>query len=217
MDAGIENKYLSSNGAHQGTFSHQDSALTKENDDSEVGFLVDFCEVVNPLESQLPPCNVFSRKEMSSFFRKKKISPQTYFSYERKRLETVSRTRENDNGSIQRREISETSSESRRIEVGSSNGSLSRKNVSSSRNGSYVAIDSYGSSGPNLNGLGKCERHSLSKIHDSTITSMELDKGVVSKTIPLSGNEAVEVIEGHMCASTTGVVRVQSRKKAEMF
>ncbi|KAA8546446.1 hypothetical protein F0562_002815 [Nyssa sinensis] len=230
----IENKNQRSNGTYNGILSHQGTPSTQKADDNEVGSLMDFRDEVNPLESQLPPGNVFSRKEMSRFFRNKKISPPTFFNYQWKRLETLSDSRENYTGTIQRSKIIETTPESQLIKAGSSNGSLNSKNLSSkpqnppASNGTYLGRNSYVSSCHVLNGFGKGERHSISKIDDLTSMSSELDKNGISTTITedqrrnseaavASGDDELGMIEGNMCASTTGVVRVQSRKKAEMF
>uniref|UniRef100_A0A5B7APB7 NAD(+) kinase n=1 Tax=Davidia involucrata TaxID=16924 RepID=A0A5B7APB7_DAVIN len=219
----IEDKDQSSNGASNGILSHQDTTSIQWKRDE-----------VNPLESQLPPCKVFSRKEMSRFFKNKKISPPTYFNYQWKILETLSDSRESYNGKIQRSKIIETSPESRLIEAGSSNGSLSSKNLSlkpqspPASNGTYLGRNSYVSSSRTLNGVGKGERHAISKIDDLTSINNGLDKNGMSTTITedkrsnseaaiSSGDDELGIIEGDMCASTTGVVRVQSRKKAEMF
>lgn len=126
----------------------------------------DFC--ANPIESQLPPPNVFSRKEMSAFFKNKTLSPRTYFTFERKRLEKQTRS-----GKKQ-------TCESKLALNGNGNGNLS-----------------------NYNGGGA----GLKEFNDA-------DRHVTSEN---GSNEDMEMIEGNMCASTTGVVRVQSRKKAEMF
>ncbi|KAA8538417.1 hypothetical protein F0562_028035 [Nyssa sinensis] len=229
----IEYKDHSTNGAYNGIISHQDATSMQALDDNGAGSIMNFCKKVNPLESQLPPCNVFSRKEMSRFFRNKKSSPPTYFNYQWKRLETMSDSRENYNGTIQRGETIETSPESRLITSGSSNGSLSSKNLSLKphfpppSNGTYQDRNSHVSSGCTLNGFGE-ERHSMRKIDDLTSMSNELNKTGISTTITedqrsnseaskAAGDDGLGLIEGNMCASTTGVVRVQSRKKAEMF
>ncbi|XP_059630651.1 NAD kinase 2, chloroplastic-like [Cornus florida] len=229
----LENKDQNSNGTFDGVVSHQEIKLIETLADNEVGSLMEFCNEVNPLESQLPPCNVFSRKQMSGFFRNKKISPPTYFNYERKRLETLSDSRNNYNGTILQSEVIETSPESRHMEAGSSNGSLSTKKSSKPQsrpfsNGTYLGRNGYVSSALSLNGSGKRESHTISEIDELQSVRKELNKHVVSTTVreekrsntedsTTSGDDELGMIEGNMCASTTGVVRVQSRKKAEMF
>lgn len=191
------NQYKSSNGAYKGI----DTQVLNEIDD---GISVNFC--VNPIESQLPPCNVFSRKEMSMFFRNKTLSPTTYFTFERKRLEKQARSRK-------KRNYNESFSGTKNpdsgfVETERSNGSVTYGNVST-----Y--------SGNNVSGLKEfndADRHA-----STSVTGTDSLEGVVSeklsngKAVRSSSNEDLELIEGNMCASTTGVVRVQSRKKAEMF
>ncbi|KAJ0629699.1 putative NAD(+) kinase [Helianthus annuus] len=170
------NNYKSTNGAY---------TKTLNNDDDRDGIRVDFS--ANPIESQLPPCNVFSRKEMSMFFQNKTRSPSTYFTFERKRLENQMRSRKKHNY----------------------NGSVSSINNSDS---------SHSTNGSASNG-------SLPTYHDQSRTSLtefnDADRHAtgVTRTDNLDGlsNDDAEPVEGNMCASTTGVVRVQSRKKAEMF
>lgn len=155
------------------------------------GVLVDFC--VNPIESQLPPSNVFSRKEMSTFFKNKVLSPTTYFTFERKRLEKQTRSRKKRN--------SDSGFESERPN-GSPNGNLPN------HNGNKLG-QSLQNSRSSLKEFDDADWHAGSEVGPSSIgVSEESSNGKV---------EDMEVIEGDMCASTTGVVRVQSRKKAEMF
>ncbi|CAL5333204.1 unnamed protein product [Camellia sinensis] len=152
-----ENEHHNFTGAYFGVVSHQDTtSMTSANNDD-----------VNPLKSQLPPSNVFSRKEMSIFLRNK-ISPPTYINYQQRRLETLCAPRENYNEALQRSEIIVSNPDSRLMEAGNSNGSAKNR-----RNNSVASTG--------------------------------------------SADDGLELIEGNMCASATGVVRVQSRKKAEMF
>lgn len=203
-------------------------------DDEGGGLNVDFCSEVNPLESQLPPSDVFSRKLMSSFF-KKNISPTTYFTYERRRLEILSELRGNHNGMIKKRS-DEKAAELRLTVEGSSNGSprsprsIFSEPYSHAGNGTYKGDGhrSYDSSNPNVNGIGDGERYALSKMGslvketdpldvNSLSSTSTLEQGSNGKASMSSRKEDLELVEGNMCASTTGVVRIQSRKKAEMF
>ncbi|XP_076895341.1 NAD kinase 2, chloroplastic-like [Bidens hawaiensis] len=134
---------------------------------------------VNPIESQLPPTNVFSRKEMSKFLKNKTFSPSTYFTFEHKRLEkqTKPSKKPNNNGSV-----------------------LSISNLDST-NGNNVLQNQDNS------------RSSFKEFNDA---DRKVTRVTRTDNEELS-NEDVEMIEANMCASTTGVVRIQSRKKAEMF
>ncbi|GMP79508.1 hypothetical protein CsSME_00035021 [Camellia sinensis var. sinensis] len=217
------------NGVYVGVVSQKDTTSIPSVNNDELGSLTDFCSKVNPLKSQLPPCNVFSRKEMSRFFRNKKISPPTYLNYRQRKPETLCCPREKYNGTLQKSEINGKSPELRLMEIGSTNGSVSNKNLTLKpqsppvSNGTYFGDNNYPSPVPTLNGFGKEERYS---IDDATNLSNELDKNVISVTEDQrsnsmasisSGDDSLGLIEGNMCASMTGVVRVQSRKKAEMF
>ncbi|GFP89848.1 NAD kinase 2 chloroplastic [Phtheirospermum japonicum] len=151
---------------------------------------IDFYDNVKPLESQIPPTDIFSKKEMSGFFRNKKVSPGTYFSYERKRLDMVSALQykylekeANSNLNVNKEEIS---SEPRAVVI--TNGSYQVTTVQDEAN----------------SGAG----------YDKTVTG-PIRSDVESYVS--SDDENMDILEGNMCASATGVVRLQSRKKAEMF
>ncbi|XP_076911917.1 NAD kinase 2, chloroplastic-like [Bidens hawaiensis] len=174
------NEYKSSNGAYT-------EPLNNIYDDQDFS--------VNPIKSQLPPCNVFSRKEMSVFSNNKTRSPSTYFTFERKRLEKQMKSSKtlNYNGSV----FSINNHESSYSTYGSaSNGSLSLSNII----GHSANRDHANSS---LTEFNDADRHAKG------VTQMDSLQGLT--------NEDGDSVEGNMCASTTGVVRVQSRKKAEMF
>lgn len=157
--------------------------------DTGNGVLVDFC--VNPMESQLPPSNVFSRKEMSMFFKNKTLSPTTYFTFERKRLEKKLRSRKKSNLDSER-----------------GNGSPNGNNISSNNSNSVP-------SGASLKEFNDSDsRHATNEVGGSFNSIVVSSNGNGNGKV---GNEDMQVIEGNMCASTTGVVRIQSRKKAEMF
>lgn len=220
------NKDDNCNGGRVGVVSHQGAMTIESVDNAEVGSLTDFCREVNPLKAQLPPCNLFSRKEISRFLKSKKISPPTYSNYHKRKLETSQR--ENPNGLLQRSEIIGTSPELRLAETRSTNGSATGKNLTLKSqsppvtNGTYLGDKYYSSSGPPLNE----QRYPISAVNAPIKLSNELNKIVTSITegkksnseVSMgSGDDGLGTIEGNMCASATGVVRVQSRKKAEMF
>ncbi|KAM3753331.1 hypothetical protein ACB098_03G086000 [Castanea mollissima] len=95
-------------------------------------------------------------------------------------------------------------------------------------NGKYLIGDILVATVPVVNGLGKGERSSLMKENISTIVTNNFDEHVTSKSVLkdhkinggaalVSASDDLATIGGDMCASATGVVRVQSRRKAEMF
>ncbi|PSS19896.1 NAD kinase [Actinidia chinensis var. chinensis] len=227
-----DNKDVSCNGADSGFVSHQDTMSLQSVNNGELRSLSDFNSKINPLKSQLPPCNVFSRKEMSRFFKNNKMSPPTYFNYQQRKLEACYPQRENFSGTILGSEIIGTSPELRLMETGSTNGSASSKTLalksqsSPVSKGTYLGDNGYPSSGPNLNGFAKGERYPVTAVADPLNVGNELYKNVISITddqkrnreaFTISGDDGLGMIEGDMCASATGVVRIQSRRKAEMF
>lgn len=186
---------------------------------------------VNPLNTQLPPSNVFSRKDMSTFFKSRKVSPAAYFTHERKRLEVLSASRYNYKRVPKGNETPSTYSATRTMESEDLNGSSSDKLLITDPSTSALNTDMYagqnGSATPILNGSsnGKVQtsikntgtvdaRNELECIADSRVTTAE-SRNIEVTTPSLEDN--LEQIEGNMCASATGVVRVQSRRKAEMF
>ncbi|KAI3726547.1 hypothetical protein L1987_66345 [Smallanthus sonchifolius] len=176
------NQYKSSNGAY--------TEVVNKIDDDQKEVFVDFC--VNPIESQLPPINVFSKKEMSTFLKNKAFSPSTYFTYERKRLEKQMRLNKKPNYNGSYLSISNPDS---------TNGSATNGNL------------------PNYNGNNVLQNQDNSRSSLKEFNDADRQATRVTQTDNLEelSNEDGEMIEGNMCASTTGVVRIQSRKKAEMF
>ncbi|KAK1433331.1 hypothetical protein QVD17_10241 [Tagetes erecta] len=176
------NPYKSSNGAYTEVVNKSDG------DQNEV--FVNFC--VNPIESQLPPSNVFSRKEMSMFLKGRSFSPSTYFTFERNRMEK--QVRPSKKPSYNESLLSTSNPDS-------TNGSATNGN-SSSYNGNNVLQNQVNS------------RSRLKEFNDADRQATSVTR---TDNLEESSDEDVEMIEGNMCASTTGVVRIQSRKKAELF
>ncbi|KAI3785338.1 hypothetical protein L1987_44454 [Smallanthus sonchifolius] len=175
-------KSNSSNGAY--------TEVVNKIDDDQKEVFVDFC--VNPIESQLPPINVFSRKEMSTFLKNKAFSPSTYFTFERKRLEKQMRSSKKPNYNGSYLGISNPDS---------TNGSATNGNL------------------PNYNGNNVLQNqdNSRSSLKEFNVADRQATRVTQTDNLEELSNEDGEMIEGNMCASTTGVVRIQSRKKAEMF
>ncbi|CAA3014075.1 NAD kinase 2, chloroplastic [Olea europaea subsp. europaea] len=223
-----ETQSWSSNGAYITKTTNQDTPLVNINGENESA--MNYYSDAKPLESQLPPQDVFSRKEMNKFFRNKKISPGMYFRYECKRLEMLSALRYNCNGTVLREE---TTSIFRFKEEDIVNRSING-NMSSSKPQSTPASDvpypshnAFVAPKPLPNGTINGKEYSASEKDGPVSTSFELNKNVKSTMVIQnnrsnseylsSDDESLETLEGNMCASATGVVRVQSRKKAEMF
>ncbi|CAI9764006.1 unnamed protein product [Fraxinus pennsylvanica] len=223
-----ETQSRSSNGAYITKTTNQDTPLLKYNGEKES--VMNFYSDLKPLESQLPPPDVFSRKEMNKFFRNTKISPGTYFRYEHRRLEMLSASRYNCNKTVLREETTTNSRfEEEDIVNRSINGNMSSSKPQSTpaSDGPYQSHNAFVARTPLPNVTISGKEYSSSEKDGSVSTSIEINKNAESTMVTRknrsnseylsSDDESLETIEGNMCASATGVVRVQSRKKAEMF
>ncbi|GFY96552.1 NAD kinase 2 [Actinidia rufa] len=232
MSLGTDNKDVSCNEAYSGFVSHQDTMSVQSVNHGELRSLSDFTSKINPLKSQLPPCNVFSRKEMSRFFKNNKMSTSCLLQLPSEEIEACYPQRENFNGTFLGSEIIGTSPELQLMETGSKNGSTSSKTLALKSHSppvskeTYLSDNGHSSSDPNLNGFGKGERYPVSAVTDPLNVSNGLYKNVISITddqkhnseaFTVPGDDGLGMIEGDMCASATGVIRIQSRRKVEMF
>lgn len=222
-----QNQSQSTEGVDNGIIETDKSALISVNG---IESTVDFNKDVKPLDSQLPPSEIFSRKEMSSFLRNKKISPGTYFTHEQKRLKKQSALLYNHNGSALKKDANSNSSLSQEETI---NGqvivmkSSSEPQNGATTNGSYQVPDTSRVYRPttHLDKSNSSARYEKSTDNGATNTSNDLNKNPTSVMVTedrtsaqsylSSDDENMEVLD--MCASATGVVRVQSRRKAEMF
>ncbi|XP_060198300.1 NAD kinase 2, chloroplastic-like [Lycium barbarum] len=209
-----ENKYLNKNVADDAVASTWKGTLPA-GDSGVVSYTNE-----NPLKSQLPPSNLFSRNEMSTYFSSRKVSPVTYSTHEKKRLEIPKGNEIIDSYAEDRAMVSRNpkgSSSKMHLSMGSSNPSANTKKYGTQN----------GSAAPILNRFNTGEVHTSVKNCGPIDATSELDTSdVFSATATERRNiEAprpsvdanMELIEGNMCKSATGVVRVQSRRKAEMF
>lgn len=225
---GSENQ--SKSGANNIT-SQKDTEKTHE---VEVGSSESFSREIDPLKAQFPTCDMFSKREMSSFFKSRKISPLMFLNYRQKGFETLPVSRETASLTIKDNKILAAAEVSGTVRKGSSNGTYNQKDLLfrphdvGVTNGSYNSNVSPTSVGLVANGSGRKEtyvdtksdlslstRNSLTK--KPVYTSVGNDKSNGGKVSVPSVDEGLEVVGGNMCASATGVVRVQSRRKAEMF
>ncbi|KAL6208329.1 hypothetical protein ACLB2K_019280 [Fragaria x ananassa] len=229
----VERDEANLNGICNGLISIQ-GMKSVESDESGEKPLVNFNKEVDPLNAQVPPCNVFSRKEMSSFLARKSITPLTYFNYQLNRLEVLPIARYMNTKIMWRGEIIGIDPVQEVVEAENSNGIPDAKHllpvsqISASGNGVYLTSAGNGSVTAVVNKFGEGENCSLLTTNSSTNVSNTHSESVSSKVVkvvrksngqsPLvSSDDELGSIEGDMCASATGVVRVQSRKKAEMF
>ncbi|XP_014504533.1 NAD kinase 2, chloroplastic isoform X2 [Vigna radiata var. radiata] len=197
----------------------------------EGSFPSDFSKI-NPLKSQLPPCDIFSKREMSKFLASRKISPPSYVNYQSRRLE----------GSLQQRNMNITKQQGG-VGVSSSDNPIPKIVGPESSNGSAHVDYPSRKSQITVDGNRKLRNRSTSSSVRTTINgfsdheymtngngsntvknnfdnvaanSQRIEDRMVKDRLALNDDD-LGSIEGDMCASSTGVVRVQSRKKAEMF
>ncbi|KAL8141259.1 LOW QUALITY PROTEIN: hypothetical protein V2J09_007280 [Rumex salicifolius] len=143
---------------------------------------------ISPLRAQLPPKNAFSRKTMSRFFKKRNISPSSFCN----------------TGSISKVQ----KSEDWKNEDSTKEPQRASFNVDTTQNyGSDLSSDKL------VGNSNDTEKSSMMK-NNGSATKQDRTK-VVEK--PVIAEDGLEILGGDMCASSTGVVRIQSRKKAEMF
>ncbi|KAI4337856.1 hypothetical protein L6164_016225 [Bauhinia variegata] len=211
------NKKTQSDGALSGLISDDRTVSEGTAAANGVGSFPRSFRKTNPLKYQIPPCNVFSKKEMSGFLGSRKISPSSYFNYQIKRLEFLPDSR---NMHIRRLEsgviISSGDNPGSRIGIPRSNNGSAHVDyppgeTKITAGGKWTLVNGSTSTSirTTVNGLGKGELYPMSK---SQRVGNSIDKDEAG--LPLSD---FGLIEGDMCASSTGVVRLQSRKKAEMF
>ncbi|KAG2389896.1 NAD kinase [Vigna angularis] len=197
----------------------------------ERSFPSDFSKI-NPLKSQLPPCDIFSKREMSKFLGSRKISPPSYVNYQSRRLE----------GSLQQRNMNITKQQGG-VGVSSSDNPIPKIVGPESSNGSahvdypsrksQITVDGNRKLGngstsssvrTTVNGFsdheymtnGNGSNTVKNNFDNVAANSQRIEDHMVKHRLALNDDD-LGSIEGDMCASSTGVVRVQSRKKAEMF
>ncbi|XP_010459879.1 PREDICTED: NAD kinase 2, chloroplastic isoform X2 [Camelina sativa] len=173
----------------------------------------EFTMVSDPLRSQVPPGNIFSRKEMSKFLRSKSIAPAGYLSNPSKKLGAVPTPQFSYTGVTNGNQFFDVDSVRGLAETGNSNGTLLPTSSKSSdfRNGKFSNGNVHSSAEP----IAVPPSNNLSRVVGShSIRESQRNSSASSSD---SSDDEAGAIEGNMCASATGVVRVQSRKKAEMF
>ncbi|KAI4320587.1 hypothetical protein MLD38_034049 [Melastoma candidum] len=243
-------KIYSSNGSHNGDSPSGDDDLYEFLDGPYIGqsasggavpvesiiqrseHAKDFREI-DPLTSQLPPKNVFSKAEMSKFLVSRKVSPSTYFARPPRKivLQPDSRARPSQKGPSE--DTVGSSSLSGVLDDTGVIGSFSRRNLSNklSLSDSRISTTSHDSDSmlPSLRQNAREERVSSVRVYSSVGTDNSISKDSTSQSIKdqvgSTGSSSVvkeedaELIDGDgdLCATATGVVRIQSRRKAEMF
>ncbi|KAH9307332.1 hypothetical protein KI387_035243, partial [Taxus chinensis] len=211
--------------------------LKPGNDEEQVGLSQQISSLKhNPFEAQIPQCNVLSKREMSEFFKNRKLAPKTFIESGRKRFKTSGSVNSNFREDIRSNGIAGvagrwglvkpriSAAASSCIDNGSTSpGVRSMKDHSHDGNNS-ISIDvgtngtqriddnksdSSGTGGENLC-LNDGASSSEIEVQNNSLVRL-------STVPPPEDNDDLEPVSGNMCASSTGVVRVQSRKKAEMY
>ncbi|KAI3976388.1 hypothetical protein MKX01_038687 [Papaver californicum] len=211
------------------------SLLENENGALEVGSLANFSADVAPLNAQFPSCDIFSKREMSRFFRNRNVSPPEFFNYRRKKFEEALVSRKIGWAAVQNSDIVPLVDPiSGLLDTGGPNGvteeELCLKPQNFPINGKFLAdSDNYVSIGVDAKGYVLTEKKDINaKTQHSAVENLGLEKNGkptticedrkgIDKALIAPNDSNMEIFEGYMCASATGVVRVQSRKKAEMF
>ncbi|KAF7829803.1 NAD kinase 2, chloroplastic-like [Senna tora] len=217
IDSLQENLFTSS----VGTLDKNNTLAETPSNPNGAGSFSSFSSKINPLKAQVPPCDIFSKREMSNFLGNRRISPPSYFRYQIRRLEGLPNSRNMHIGRLQGGVIVSNVDNPLRgvVEPGISNGSA---HVNYPSGEAQIII---GDNRNLMNGsTSSSVRETANKSSDGEMYPMINTN--VSTTMSNDGNHVTRVtlgeddlgpIEGNMCASSTGVVRLQSRKKAEMF
>ncbi|XP_028757565.1 LOW QUALITY PROTEIN: NAD kinase 2, chloroplastic-like [Neltuma alba] len=229
----LDNKKAQSNGALNGSISGDKTISETFSTSNGAGSFSSFSLVANPLKAQVPPRDIFSKREMSNFIGNRNISPPSYFRYQIRGMESLQHSKNMHivrfQGDMLVSYVDDFLPEL--VDSRSSNGSAyldypsggAEVVIDGDRN--LVARSTSSSVRTTTNGSSDRKTHRMLKTNVSTSMSASSDH-VTTKSLKVGDSipearlalvEDSEPIEGNMCASSTGVVRVQSRKKAEMF
>lgn len=226
----VENKNKNGEEGSRLASAHNCVAHHEKTEDAEEKNVLNFSVDCDPFRAQFPTCNFFSKKEMSQFFKSREISPKTYLNSQKKRFEVFAISGEMCKSSVQSNRVLADSlstgwmefrkSNTRPTDVDTISGAIIGKSVSSKDSSSY-----------SVNGNGYRGGKSYSIAVDPKISSTNVNNNFSRQVLSTAIRENVrengkgsidsdgdlDLVEGNMCASTTGVVRVQSRRKAEMY
>ncbi|KAF7816813.1 NAD kinase 2, chloroplastic-like [Senna tora] len=216
----FDDKKMQSNGTLSGLTTDDDQTLSEATTAAKK--VESFSSISSPLKAQLPPCDVFSRKEMSNFLRGGKISPPSYFNYQIRRLECLPDSRNMNIGKLQQDVIISSGDSPLPKTMDHVDNLSGEPQIKAGGNSNLVNGSTSSYVRTTINGFSEREMHYVNNASMTTINgnvknkSQRVGDGVGEAGLA-SRNEDLGPVEGNMCASSTGVVRVQSRKKAEMF
>lgn len=204
------NEETQSNGTLGGIFPNERASLQAMNANRESYFPTSSSKT-NPLEAQVPPHDIFSKKEMSRYFESKKISKLSCSSNQVKRLECLPDSRSMNSRRLQGQVIINSGHNPKVVgPAGSSNGSAQ---IAVGNKLKLVNMNASSSVRTTVNAFSERDMYCMPDAND-------IDNTTNSQRILADEDKVGEGLgfrEGDMCASSTGVVRLQSRKKAEMF
>ncbi|CAO2141140.1 unnamed protein product [Urochloa humidicola] len=175
----------------------------------------------NPLKAQFPACDVFSRKEMTNFFSSKKVYPKSALNSRRRSSSLL----------VSRRKQNLSAEHKGAIDYKAAEFAVSKRSNGTTFDNDYILSVASGITNgkPSNNGastlLEETEREtSVVTVDTSASPSSSNGKVPVASQKSAERNGAPyrkgnisDAVDGNMCASATGVVRLQSRRKAEMF
>ncbi|XP_025827224.1 probable NAD kinase 2, chloroplastic isoform X2 [Panicum hallii] len=175
----------------------------------------------NPLKAQFPTCDVFSRKEMTNFFRSKKVYPKS----------TLNSRRRSSSSLVSRRKQNLSADHNRAIDYKAAEFTVSKSSNGMSFDNDYILSVASGIANgkPANNGASTLVEEKEREVSVVTVDTgasasssngnaqVASQKSAEKNGAPYLERNKSDPVDGNMCASATGVVRLQSRRKAEMF
>ncbi|KAG2560788.1 hypothetical protein PVAP13_8KG085700 [Panicum virgatum] len=175
----------------------------------------------NPLKAQFPTCDVFSRKEMTNFFRSKKVYPKS----------VLNSRRRSSNSLVSRRKQNLSAEHNGAIGYEAAEFTVLKSSNGTSFDNDYILSAASGSTNgkPPNNGASTLVEEKERKVSVVTVDTrasasssngnaqVASQKSAEKNGVPHLERNKSDPVDGNMCASATGVVRLQSRRKAEMF
>jgi NAD+ kinase len=172
-----------------------------KNGDCEAVALVNRPMISNPFKAQIPKCDLFSRREMREFFKEREIYPKNYLTSKKKHINKFQAQKETQDVGQSKKQTRVTGSSD---EAYTKNDNLLLNDYSNIAKPKSLEL--------NINGI----QVQQDNTNNQTI-SVETANFNGNSNSKSTSNRSLDLVETNMCASATGVVRLQSRKKAEMF
>lgn len=173
----------------------------KNGDREQEAGLVNSSMNTDPFKAQIPKCDLFSRREMREFFKEREIYPKNYFTSKKKYI----------NKSQAQKEMQDAGPSKEQAKVPGSSDEAYMKSDN-------LLLNDYSKSGKpkslelNINGI-QVQRDNTNN-QTISVETTNLNGNSNNKS---TSNRNLDLVETNMCTSATGVVRLQSRRKAEMF